>query len=87
MNLAMSRTYGRSLIGERAYAARPYQRRGNATLIGAIALQGFLGAVSVDGGTNSDMFTVFIKQILAPCLWPGATVILDNLPAHKVKGI
>lgn len=28
-----------------------------------------------------------VEQILVPCLWPGAVVVMDNLSAHKVKGI
>lgn len=29
-------------------------------------------------------FVVFIEQILCPQLWPGAVVVMDNLPAHKL---
>jgi transposase len=46
-----------------------------------------LGALTVEGGTNGDVFRVFVEQILVPCLWPGAVVVMDNLSAHKVKGI
>jgi len=73
--------------GARAYGARPYPRGESITLIGAIAFKGLLAAMTVDGGTNQDVFQVFIKQILLPCLWPGATVVMDNLPAHKVKTV
>ena len=30
---------------------------------------------------------VYISQCLVPQLWKGAVVIMDNLPAHKVKAI
>jgi len=83
----MTRTYARSLKGARAYGARPDPRGESITLIGAMALNGLLAAMTVDGGTNQDVFQVFIKQILVPCLWPGATVVMDNLPAHKVKTV
>ncbi|MBV9388760.1 MAG: IS630 family transposase [Chroococcidiopsidaceae cyanobacterium CP_BM_ER_R8_30] len=87
LSLAMTRTYARSLKGARAYGARPDPRGESITLIGAMALNGLLAAMTVDGGTNQDVFQVFIKQILVPCLWPGATVVMDNLPAHKVKTV
>ena len=87
INLALRRTYARSIEGLRAYGERPYQRGGNITLIGAIALKGFLGAITVEGGTNGEVFRVFTKDILVPCLLPVAVVVMDNLSAHKVKGI
>ena len=43
--------------------------------------------MTVEGGTNGDVFRVFVEQILVPCVWPGAVVVMDNLSAHKVKGI
>ncbi len=87
VNLAMVRLYARALEGQRAYGERPYSRGKNVTLIGAIALTGFVGAMTVEGGTNGDVFITFVEQILVPNLWPGACVVLDNLPAHKVAGV
>jgi len=43
--------------------------------------------MTVAGGTNGDVFIAFVEQILVPNLWPGACVVLDNLPAHKVAGV
>ena len=68
INQALVLTYARSLKGTRAYGERPYQRGQNVSLIGAIALRGFLGAMTVEGGTNGDVFRVFVEQILVPCL-------------------
>ena len=82
-----ARIYARSLEGMRAYGERPHQRGQNISLIGAIALKGLVGAMTVEGGTNGDVFRVFVEQILVPCVWPGAVVVMDNLSAHKVKGI
>jgi transposase len=87
INLSLARTYARSHEGMRAYSKRPYVRGQNISLIGAIALKGFIGAMTVEGGTNGDVFRVFIEQILLPELWPGAVVVMDNLSAHKVMGI
>ncbi len=30
---------------------------------------------------------VFIEHFLLPELWPGAVVVMDNLPAHKLASI
>ena len=30
---------------------------------------------------------VFIKECLIPQLWPGAVVVMDNVPAHKIASI
>jgi hypothetical protein len=60
--------YARSLQGNRAYGERPYHHRDNITLIGAIALRGWIGAMTIDGGTNGDIFRFFIESILVPCL-------------------
>ena len=32
-------------------------------------------------------FRDYVEQTLVPALRPGDTVVLDNLPAHKVSGI
>jgi transposase len=38
---------------------------------------------SMDGAA----FAVFIEKCLCPQLWPGAVVVMDNLPAHKLASI
>ncbi|GLS44254.1 transposase [Methylobacterium brachythecii] len=40
-----------------------------------------------DGATNGERFRAYVTDILVPTLRPGDTVILDNLPAHKVAGV
>ena len=82
MNLSLCRTHARSLQGQRAYSANHYKGQ-NISVIGAIALQGFLGCMTIEGSTDSDVFRVFVEQILVNCLWPGAVVVMDNLSAHK----
>ncbi len=72
-NLAMTRRYARSVRGSRAYNHTPYGRGQNVTLIGAMALR--------------VAFKTYVTQVLVPNLWSGACVVMDNLPAHKVKGI
>ena len=66
MNLSMVRLYGRALEGQRVYGERPYTRGKNVTLIGALALTGFVAGWTIDGGTNGDANISFIEQILVP---------------------
>ena len=33
------------------------------------------------------VFLTGLKNVLAPQLWPGAAVSMDNLGAHQVKGV
>lgn len=36
---------------------------------------------------NGQAFPAYVADVLAPMLQPGDTVIMDNLPTHKVSGI
>jgi transposase len=53
------------------------------TMIGAIALDGFRGMMTVNAGTSADVFLVYVEQVLVPELRPGDVVVMDNLSAHK----
>ena len=86
-NLAMTRRYARSPQGRRAYNDAPYQRGNNLTLIGAMALRGLIGEMTLPGATDGLAFKTYVTQVLVPNLWAGACVVMDNLPAHKVAGI
>ncbi len=41
----------------------------------------------LDGPMDGEAFRAWCEQMLAAPLRPGDTVIMDNLPAHKVTGI
>ena len=86
MNLSLCRTHARAPRGKRAYSSNPYKGK-NISVIGAIALQVFLGCMTIDGTTNGDVFRVVVEKILGNCLWPGAIVVMDNLGAHKLEDI
>jgi hypothetical protein len=40
-----------------------------------------------DGAINGVRFRTYVKQALAPTLHTGDVVVMDNLAAHKVKGV
>lgn len=43
--------------------------------------------MTMNGSMNGNAFEVFIEKCLLPQLWPGAVVVMDNVPAHKVATI
>lgn len=53
------------------------------TMVGAIALNGFRGMMSVDAPMDGDVYCAFIEQILVPNIVLGDTVVMDNLSVHK----
>ncbi len=53
-NLALSRGYARSFQGTRAYSQQPFYPGKHLTLIGAIAIKGFLGGMTLEGGANGE---------------------------------
>jgi transposase len=57
------------------------------TIVGALGLDGIRAAMSFEGAMNGRVFRVFIGKVLAPTLKAGDVVVMDNLSAHKVKGI
>ena len=53
------------------------------TLIASLTLGGMGEALILDGAANTEIFEIYIEQILAPSLQPGQMVIMDNVSIHK----
>lgn len=87
VNLAMTRLYGRAPRGERVSGTAPHNYGPNVTVVGALGLDGIRAAMSFEGAMNGRVYRVFVEQVLAPTLKAGDVVVMDNLSAHKVKGI
>ena len=85
--LGLTRTSARALPGDRAYDFKPFYRGSKVSVIGAITSSKVLAVMTIDKSMNSDVFEVYISKLLVPQLWPGAVVVMDNLPAHKVAAI
>ena len=43
--------------------------------------------MTVEGGTDADVFEAFLQHVLVPKLRPGDIVILDNVGTHKPEGM
>lgn len=85
--LGLTRTYGRSLAGSRVYDLKPFSRGAKVTVVGAISLKQVVALMTLNESMDSNAFEVFVQQCLVPQLWPGAVVVMDNLPAHSVTKI
>jgi transposase len=85
--LSMTRLYARALCGERAIGFAPYQKCGRVSIIGAMALDGVRGSLSVTGTVDGEVFGTFLEKILAPKLKPDEVLVMDNLSVHKVPRI
>lgn len=85
--LGLARSHARSPLGTRVRGIKPFYRGAKVTVIGAISLTKVLAVMTLNDSMDSSAFTVFIEKFLCPQLWPGAVVVMDNLPAHKISSI
>ena len=86
-NTKMARLRGRAPRGQRCRAAVPHGHWKTTTFVGALRLSGMTAPMVLDGPMNGPAFLAYTEQMLAPTLRQGDTVIMDNLPAHKVAGV
>jgi transposase len=83
----MVRLYGRSSRVERCRAAVPHGHWKTTTFTAGLRSDGLIAPLVLDGPMDGDAFLAWVEQSLAPSLRHGDTVVMDNLPAHKVQGI
>lgn len=83
VNLAMVRLYARALKGQRAIGNRPAKRGKNVSLINALSLRGPIAPLTILGAMDGLTFEAYIIRRVAPNLWPGAVLVVDNSPTHK----
>jgi transposase len=81
--LGVMRTHGRAEPGARVYDLKAFYRGSKVTVIGAMSLSKVLAVMSLDDSMDKAAFEVYVSHCLVPQLWPGAVVVMDNLPAHK----
>jgi len=83
----MTRLWGRAERGQRIAEATPQGHWKVLTIMGAISRRGIVAAMTIESPTDGDIFLAYVEQVLCPKLQAGAVVVMDNLSAHKVKGI
>jgi transposase len=83
----MARLRGRSPRGEPCRAPVPHGHWKTTTFTGALRLAGMSAPMVLDGPMNGLAFLAYVEQVLVPTLRPGDTVVMDNLPSHKPRGV
>lgn len=56
-------------------------------MLATLCVAGITAPMTINGAVDGDVFKIYVEQVLAPTLSQGEIIIMDNLPAHKVKGI
>ena len=87
LRLGTPPNYGWAPVGEKAIGKATHGAWRTMTMIGAIALDGWRGFVTIDAATDGDVFLAFVQQQLVPNLRPGDIVVMDNLNAHKSAAV
>jgi transposase len=87
VHLGLTRLWGRAAPGERVVDAVPSHSGQHSSLLAAIGLTGVEAPWLLDGAVDREAFEVYVKQVLAPTLVPGDSLVMDNLSAHTGAAI
>jgi transposase len=79
----MTRLRGRSPRGKRLHASAPCGRWRTTTMIGSVRQSGETACMTIEGAVNSEVFRLYVREVLLPTLTPGDVLVMDNLSAHK----
>lgn len=52
-------------------------------MISSIRLDGSTACLAIEGATDTEVFRVYVREVLCPTLRPGDLVVMDNLSPHK----
>ena len=86
---ALTRRYARALYGARARGSAPCGHWRRLTVLGALSGEGMVAATSIPAAATTSILA-FLRAVPIPELCrrhPNATVLMDNLSAHKPKAI
>lgn len=86
-NTKMARRYGWAPRGKRCRVAVPFGHWKTITVTAGLRASGLTATALLDGPMTGVRFRRHVEETLVPTLKHGDTVVLDNLPAHKVSGI
>lgn len=82
-NIALTPRYARAPKGERARGKAPRNWGKNITLISSITLSGIGPSMSIEGSSDKESFSLYLREVLCPALSPGQIVLMDNLSVHR----
>lgn len=76
-------SYGWAPVGDKAPGKATHGAWKTMTMIGAIALNGWRGFMTLQAATDREVFRAYVEQLLVPNLRRGDIVVMDNLAAHR----
>jgi transposase len=85
--ISLTRLSGWAPHHRRASGSVPRTHGKTTTLVAALAPDGLHEPWLIEGAMDTDAFTWYITEQLAPTLRPGQIVVLDNLSAHQADRI
>ncbi len=74
-------------IGERLVSPVPHGHWKTLSFIAALRVDRLKAPWVIDGPMDGAAFFTNLRHCLAPTLSPGDSVVMDNLPAHKVADV
>lgn len=87
INVNMTRFYARSKGGSRAVDAVPLWKPQNTTVLSSIQWNGETAYTTYPGGTTSERFVDYLRNILIPTLSPDSIVVMDNMRSHHTQAV
>lgn len=87
VNTDLTRIYGRAIDGERCVDKIPLNTPQNTTILSSVRYNGETVYTVYQGGTTSDKFSDYLKNILAPTLHKNDIVVMDNMRTHRSKEV
>jgi transposase len=84
---SLAALYGYAPRGERLHLSVPRKRGKNTTVLASMSLEGMGPSLAVEGATTALVLEAYVERVLAPSLYEGQIVIMDNLGAHRPKRI
>jgi transposase len=82
INTDMIRRYGRAPKGERVQGKIPRNTPPAHSIVGALAPEGLIAAMEIEGAIDGSAFAAFIRECLIPELKRDDIVVLDNNSTH-----
>lgn len=77
------REYGRAPRGQKIYGEISGKKRERVSMIGGLVEKTFIAPFTFQGGCNSEVFNLWLENILLPILPEGTTIVMDNAAFHK----
>ncbi len=83
----MARLHGPAPKGQRCVASVPHGHWMTTIFVAGLSIDGLTAPMLLNVPMDGDASLAYVEQVLAPTLTAGDTVVMDNLPAHKVHGM